>query len=184
MCPKQQKAAFTVSYNAKSNVIATQISVRANALMSGSDNKNHIETRAIWDTGATKSVISSKLVASLALMPLGVTPVYGVNGVKNCSNYLVDFILPNGVTIQQVTVIESSDIPTDALVGMDIIGLGDFTVTNTESKTKFTYQIPSTHTTDYVAEINNSNNKLNKQSKKSASDIRSYLNKKKGSKTR
>jgi uncharacterized protein YecA (UPF0149 family) len=41
---------------------------------------------------------------------------------------------------------------TDVLIGMDIISMGDFTVTASKRKTKFSFQIPSTHDTDYVKE--------------------------------
>jgi len=43
---------------------------------------------------------------------------------------------------------------TDVLIGMDIISRGDFTITAPENKTKLSFQIPSTHNTDYVKEFN------------------------------
>ena len=35
---------------------------------------------------------------------------------------------------------------------MDIIARGDFSISNTNGKTKFTFQIPATHEHDYVKE--------------------------------
>ena len=32
-------------------------------------------------------------------------------------------------------------------------GLGDFTISNSENKTKFSFQIPSTHNTDYLLRL-------------------------------
>jgi preprotein translocase subunit SecA len=43
---------------------------------------------------------------------------------------------------------------TDVLIGMDIISKGDFSITASQQKTKFSFQIPSTHDTDYVKEYN------------------------------
>ncbi len=40
------------------------------------------------------------------------------------------------------------------MIGMDIISLGDFCVTHKDRKTIFTFQIPATHTTNYVEETN------------------------------
>ncbi len=108
-------------------------------------------------------------------VPTGITEVSGVHDKKNCSSYLIDVVLPNQVMIQQASVIESSEIPFDVLVGMDIIGFGDFCLSNAKNKTKFTFQIPSTHETDYVWEINDSNKKNDKLKKTTTDDIRAFL---------
>jgi len=42
----------------------------------------------------------------------------------------------------------------DALIGMDIIGRGDFAISNFEGKTAFTYRTPSVAKTDYVEAMN------------------------------
>ena len=39
------------------------------------------------------------------------------------------------------------------LIGMNIINLGDFTVSNFQGKTTFTFRMPSESTTDYVKQI-------------------------------
>ena len=40
-------------------------------------------------------------------------------------------------------------IDVDVLIGMDIISKGDFSITASQGKTKFSFQIPSTHDIDY-----------------------------------
>jgi membrane protease subunit (stomatin/prohibitin family) len=40
---------------------------------------------------------------------------------------------------------------------MDIIGLGDFSICLKDGKTKFSFQIPSTHDIDFVQEIQQKN---------------------------
>lgn len=169
-----QRFAFTVSYPVRTNVIATKIDLKSCELLLESDRQ--IQANAVWDTGATRSVVSSRVVKDLELIPIGITQVSGVHGKKNCSNYLVDIMLPNQVMIQQVSVIESSDIPFEVLVGMDIIGLGDFTICNADNRTKFSFQIPSTHDIDYVMEINDTNKKTTKVKKTTTDDIRAFLN--------
>ena len=58
--------------------------------------------------------------------------------------FLVDIGLPNGVTVRDVTVAEcrlSDDV--DVLIGMDIITMGDFIITNIARRTRFSFQMPS-----------------------------------------
>ena len=38
------------------------------------------------------------------------------------------------------------------LIGMDIINLGDFAITNKNGNTKFTFEIPSSRDIDFVKE--------------------------------
>ena len=40
----------------------------------------------------------------------------------------------------------------DVLLGMDIITIGDFSITNQAGNTVFSFRVPSQHTIDYVAE--------------------------------
>ena len=42
------------------------------------------------------------------------------------------------------------------LIGMDVIGMGDFAVSNFGDKTVFSFRIPSDKRTDYVAELRKS----------------------------
>ena len=60
--------------------------------------------------------------------------------------------LPNGVGFSgiRVTLGELGD--ADMLIGMDIINQGDFAVTNSNGKTKFSFRIPSQADIDFVAE--------------------------------
>ena len=71
---------------------------------------------------------------------------------------MVDLLLPNDVRVTDVAVTEA-DIPTtDVLIGMDIIMLGDFAVSNFEGKTCFTFRIPSMRKIDFVKEIDDPQN--------------------------
>jgi len=58
--------------------------------------------------------------------------------------------LPNGVVIPEVTAVLGELHGMDVLIGMDIITLGDFAITNENNKTTFSFRIPSLHTIDYV----------------------------------
>lgn len=106
---------------------------------------------AIWDTGATSSVITQKVVSECGLKPTGVAQVHTVGGTTLTSKYLVGIWLPNNVRVPQVNVTEGM-IAGDAeiLIGMDIINNGDFAVTNKDGKTNFSFRIPSIECIDFV----------------------------------
>jgi len=103
-----------------------------------------IEINAIWDTGATHSVISSELAKQLEAEPVDkclVSNVYSKN--KTSDVIMSTLILPNGTIIYGKR-FSICDIPgADVLIGMDIISMGDFVITNAKRKTMFSFVIPS-----------------------------------------
>jgi hypothetical protein len=118
------------------------------------DRKNVFETRGIWDTGASRSVISQNVVEKLGLQPSG-TAIVNTASEMGCqtSTYLVDFLLKDvkvsGVTVTVGTLMKGFE----CLIGMDIINLGDFAVTNFEKKTCVSFRLPSVQQIDFVQEV-------------------------------
>ena len=109
--------------------------------------------RAIWDTGASNTCIDEDACARMSLVATGQVETHTANGVKRANTYLVNIGLPNRVGFPGVRVTECSVIPNaDMLIGMDIIGAGDFAVTNKDGKTVMTYRFPSSKLVDFVAE--------------------------------
>lgn len=110
--------------------------------------------KALYDTGATHSSISPRVVAELQLASIGNT-IVGVGGGKlTTTSHLVNISLPNRVmfTMMRVAKIDlHRDI--DVLIGMDIIGAGDFAVTSNQGKTTFSFCCPPRREIDFVAEI-------------------------------
>ena len=72
--------------------------------------QNTFEGQAIWDTGATTTAISIKLVHELKLTPTGKATVQAVNDAYDVNTYLVDIGLPNGVGFRSVQVMEASNL--------------------------------------------------------------------------
>ena len=64
----------------------------------------------------------------------------------------MNFILPNQVMIANITVPKGDFRGADVLIGMDIIRLGDFSITNYQGITKMSYRTPSIKHIDYVEE--------------------------------
>jgi predicted aspartyl protease len=148
--------AFTVEYASVTDTLMTKCIVSEAYDTSATTTANHTECKAIWDTGAMRSVISTKIVDKLGLAPIGKTRVFHANGESVVGSYLVNIILPNQIGCSFLQVTEGDIADTDVLIGMDIISQGDFAVTASQGKTKFSFQVPSTHDTDYVKENNES----------------------------
>ena len=113
-------------------------------------NRMPIVVKAIWDTGAYGSVISPRVAEELGLMPVGVKPIQTANGTYEAYAYVVDVMLPNKLVIRGVEVSESDLKVCDALIGMDIISMGDMKITN-KPTTKFMFRIPAEGDTPLVA---------------------------------
>ena len=110
--------------------------------------------KAIWDTGATGSVITQAVVDACGLIPIGITKVSHVDGDYDTEVYLANIALPNRVAFTGIRVTKGKLKDADMLIGMNIISQGDFAVTNYNGITKFSFRIPSSRHIDFVAEIN------------------------------
>ena len=109
---------------------------------------------AIWDTGATGSVIDKSVVDKLDLKPISKTKVYHAKGEGTSNVYAVNIFLPNQVAFQFVKVTEGDLKGANVLIGMDIITTGDFSLTNVGGNTTFSFRVPSLKEIDYVQEHN------------------------------
>lgn len=106
---------------------------------------------AIWDTGATNSGISDRVVEACGLVPVSYGPVRTAHDVKqDVPFYVVTLHLPGEVSVTNVLVAGGCE--DDILIGMDIITLGDFAVTTYEGSTRFTFRHPSQGHIDFVEE--------------------------------
>ena len=105
---------------------------------------------ALWDTGATGTVITQKVIDALGLKPIGMTLASGVQGEHMTEVYLVSIGLPNGVGFPKVKVTKGILGHLDVLIGMDIITCGDFALTHHNGKTCFSFRCPPTQRIDFT----------------------------------
>jgi predicted aspartyl protease len=119
---------------------------------------NHKTYKALYDTGATHSSITPRVVADLQLAPVGNTVVGRAGGTTGTTVHLVNIRLPNHVMFPLVRVANLALRPdVDVIIGMDILAQGDFALTNHKNKTTFSFCCPSWREIDFVAEVNESN---------------------------
>jgi len=143
---------FTTTFNGISKVLYNEVNVtKAYNPKNPPKDVDYKKYLAIWDTGATNTVITEKVVKECGLKPTGITRVCTVGGEQSTNTYMVNILLVNKVEVYQIKVTEgkiSGD--ADVLIGMDIIGSGDFAVTNKNDKTVFSFRIPSLECIDFV----------------------------------
>lgn len=145
---------FTESYLTRSNKIITDCGasqfVTQRLLDLGMQHPDLHVYRALWDTGADRTGISKKVVKDLGLDIVAYSENHTAGGVVNVTIHLVSLVLPNNIVTPPMLVsccdIDSADI----LIGMDVITLGDFAVTNMDERTTFSFRIPSAETIDFM----------------------------------
>jgi hypothetical protein len=149
-------AAFTSRFTARSNRLITEVEIFPAFLPGGTTAPKGKKYAALYDTGATNSVVTPKVVADLQLSSIGAKTVGVGGGSLTTTSHLVNFGLPNKVMFPMVTVaamVLAGGI--DALIGMDILGAGDFAVTHHGEKTTFSFCVPSRREIDFVKEVQN-----------------------------
>ena len=104
--------------------------------------KFHTE-RAVWDTGADTTIISSRIVKELNLQPYKAGGISGIGGATGSNVYLVHVLVPTGDFVTSVEVMENDFQDIDVLIGMDVIVFGDFLITNKDGMTTFQFRTPS-----------------------------------------
>ena len=109
---------------------------------------------AIWDTGATGSVITPAMVQQLGIEPIDKTMVHRIgsdesDAATEAHVYLVSIAPMSGVLVENVRVVEGIVGPArdqGLLIGMDIISLGDLALTHEQTedgvRTVFSFIVP------------------------------------------
>lgn len=161
---KKSYEAFTIQIDQLLNELRSPITVTK------VNEKDAWMTWAIWDSGATNTAITSRVVKELGLKPVGVVNVLGINGEEEVSTYLVDIYLPQNVRVTKVLVSECKSLDDEdevgVLIGMDIILIGDFAISNFNNKTTFTFRVPSFGEIDFVKDKNRLTRSRGKKHKK------------------
>lgn len=153
--PVGEPLSFTISYGGKSNVLQSNVTVQAVFDSDSPPDDPPKPFKAIWDTGATNSAITQNVIDQCRLESTGITDVHTAQGSHRTETYLVCITLPNGVRFPNLRATKGILRDCDVLVGMDIIGQGDFAVTNKDGNTVFSFRIPSLETIDFVTQTPN-----------------------------
>lgn len=159
--------AFTIKCNKVTNRIITECGICiAYEVANPQENPKFLKYNALWDTGATISTISPKVINELGLQPFQYAKVFHAQGEGVAKAYKVNLFLPNHVIFPCISVLEGNLHGFDVLIGMDIISQGDFVITNRDNQTVCSFQIPSTHVYDFVKQQQNQQQNKKQHKKK------------------
>jgi len=114
------------------------------------DKRKNIDIKALWDTGATCSLITREVAIQLGLKPVSKTMMSTPSDKNVPSNvYLINLYLPNNTMFPNLQVAEGVLNGCDMLIGMDVIINGDFAVSNSNGHTTFSFRMPSMAEIDF-----------------------------------
>ncbi len=121
-----------------------------------------LKLKALWDTGATHSVITKDMAQKLGLIPINFVWVHHGGGNSLEPVFNVNIFLPNRLVIQDINVTGCPETAGrfDAIIGMDIISQGDFSFSNFKGKSTFSFRMPSFKETDFLTETINNHSPL------------------------
>lgn len=107
----------------------------------------------LWDTGATFSMITGRVVEELKLQTDGYVTLQHAGGQEEgVPIYHVDLLLYNAAQITDLRVGRVYVRDIDVIIGMDVINRGDFAVSNRNGATSFSFRIPSVEDFDFAAQ--------------------------------
>ena len=143
---------FTATAEGRANVLLTSCHVAPVFDPQGPADarREYREYHAIWDTGATNTVISHRVVNECGLKQAGIERVRDTHEVRWCRAYYVNLWMMNDMLFVGRRVTRANLTGTDILIGMDIIGEGDFAVTSNDGNTVFSFRVPSMECIDFV----------------------------------
>jgi hypothetical protein len=137
---------FIKSYAAPVSKLITPVSILP---VSSRDKTLHsipAKLEALWDTGAMKTCMRPGLRDRLGLRMFRAGPsvtIAGIGGKVNADFTVVSIFLTDNLGIELCPVYVL-DFPgnADIIIGMDIIGMGDFAVCNYNNETSFSFAMP------------------------------------------
>ena len=145
-----KSSSFTVRADGKLPVIMFDVEISPATLTERNYlNPNRRKCRIMWSTGAARSQLSRRLIEELNL-----EAVVKEESGKQQLFYSLDVYLPNRVRMAKVEMTEinhalpNPDI--ECIIGMDIISLGDCSVSHGDGNTFFSFRVPSLGGVDYV----------------------------------
>ena len=101
-------------------------------------------------------MVSKRVVDELDLQPEWYDRVLHVAGVADMVPlFHVNLAVLSGLHFPGISVLQGELYGCDVLIGMNIINMGDFAISNRNGATTFSFRIPSIEDFDFAAEDNN-----------------------------
>ena len=134
---------FRLSSPEKLNEISTPIAIACGGNRCALNSRPVHRCIAIWDTGATSSMIARHIAEKLRLESTGNVQIAGVHGVKDAKTYIVSLIFGNGFVIPDLPVSEADNNGGfDVLIGMDVIARGKLIIDGLGDGCQIAFEFP------------------------------------------
>ena len=102
-----------------------------------------LTTDALWDTGASMSAITPEIQGKLKVTPVDKKTIAGVHSSKVVDVVYLTLELPNRVIKKNIRVaVCDITLKVGMILGMDIITLGDFALSNGNEQTLISFAVP------------------------------------------
>jgi len=117
--------------------IITEVEIVSDSRFTTDGTVQKIKIRALWDTGASNSVIDQSIADTLKMIPTGRITMQTASSPRDCNTYQASVSLHPSLNPPMIVEckLASSDFGDadgnrrfDMLIGMDIIGMGDFSI--------------------------------------------------------
>lgn len=137
--------AFTEKFNNFNGRIITKEAILYNE-------EKEASLRVEWDCGATYSSISEELAQELGLQPCGTERTISTTSSELSNVYTIILILHNeiGIPLKVNAASNIHNFGIDMLIGMDVIALGDFSISTYNGETYFSFRYPSQGLIDFT----------------------------------
>ena len=107
------------------------------------DSSLSLMTEALWDTGASMSAITPEIQKQLRAVPIDRKEIAGVHNTEEVDIVSLTLELPNSVVKKTIRVaVCNITSKTGVILGMDIISLGDFALSNGGEQTLLSFAVP------------------------------------------
>jgi len=104
---------------------------------------NRWKVKAMVDTGATMSGISSRMAARMGLKSYEEQEFIHPKGVGKSPVYIFDVIFPKDKVFENIKAVEITPVhDCDFLIGMNVISMGDMAITRVDGKMAFSFRVP------------------------------------------
>jgi len=111
-----------------------------NAKITSIDSGKSVKVTAMWDTGATRSLINDSIVKKLQLKEINIAKIKHVAGTETYPVYSAALEIQGGMKIKEHRFVSFPNIHTfDMIIGMDIITLGKFCIENKNNNSFFSF---------------------------------------------
>jgi hypothetical protein len=111
------------------------------AAIASVDSGKSVSVAAIWDTGATTSLVNEKIVNALRLKEIGIVQVKHVAETAAFPVHLAAIEIQGGMKIKEHRLVSFPSLHAfDMIIGMDIIALGNFCVENKNGNSVFSFK--------------------------------------------